>query len=282
MKIIKDLTLGSERALYNTSDAFISSCTFEGVEDGESALKECHDIKVEDCTFSLRYPLWHASNFEVSKSRFTKTCRAPLWYDNKGIIKDIHVEGVKALRECTDIKIEHSYIDSEEFGWKCSILDIKDTSIISQYAFFDSKDINISNIELTGKYSFQYVDNMVIKDSRLDTKDAFWHSHNVTVLNSVIKGEYLGWFSDGLTLINCQIIGTQPLCYCKNLKIIDCEMINADLAFEYSDVDSSIKGDVISIKNPRSGRIILDSVNEIIKFDSVYESTAVIEIRKNH
>ena len=112
IKVIKGLTLGSERALYNTNNAFISSCTFEGIEDGESALKECHDIKVEDCTFSLRYPLWHASNFEVSKSRFTKTCRAPLWYDNKGIIKDIHIEGLRDMvltYQVIDVKTYHYY-----------------------------------------------------------------------------------------------------------------------------------------------------------------------------
>ena len=283
IKVIKGLTLGSERALYHTCDALILSCAFEGEEDGESALKECRDIKVEDCSFSLRYPLWHASNFEVVSSKVTKTCRASLWYDSQGIISDIHIEGVKALRECHDIKIDNSYFDSEEFGWKCSLLDIKDSSVISPYAFFNSKDINIVNLSLIGKYSFQYVDNMVIKDSKLDTKDAFWHSHNVTVINSVIKGEYLGWFSDGLTLINCQIIGTQPLCYCKNLKIVDCEMIDADLAFEYSEVDASIKGNVLSIKNPKSGHILLDSVGEIITSDSAYECTATIEIRnKNH
>ena len=47
MKTIKGLTLDSERALYNTNNAFISSCTFEGIEDGESALKECCDINQE-------------------------------------------------------------------------------------------------------------------------------------------------------------------------------------------------------------------------------------------
>ena len=103
----------------------------------------------------------------------------------------------------------------------------------------------------------------------LNTKDAFWHSKNVTVKNSVINGEYLAWFSDGLTLINCKIEGTQPLCYCKNLKLINCEMKNCDLAFEYSEVNADIVGNIISIKNPKSGKIKVDSVDEIINEDSV-------------
>ena len=132
---------------------------------------------------------------------------------------------------------------------------------------------------MKGKYSFQYVSGLEIDDSDLDTKDAFWHTKNVTVRNSVVKGEYLAWFSDGLTLINCRIIGTQPLCYCTNLKLINCTMEDADLAFEYSDVEADIRGHVISVKNPRSGRIVLDSVGEIIREDPVMPCSGEVVIR---
>ena len=89
----------------------------------------------------------------------------------------------------------------------------------------------------------------------------------MTVRNSVIKGEYLAWYSDGLTLENCKIIGTQPFCYCKNLRLINCEMIDCDLAFEKSEVEAEITTPVISIKNPKSGRITVPEVGEIIRDD---------------
>ena len=41
-------------------------------------------------------------------------------------------------------------------------------------------------------------------------------------------------------------------------------MQDADLAFEKSDVDATILSDVISIKNPKSGTIRVNSVQEII------------------
>ena len=280
MKKIANQTFPNERALYNTQDALILSCRFEGEEDGESALKESRNISVEDCYFALRYPLWHASNFEVKNCQMTETCRAPIWYATDGNIISAVINGVKAVRECSHIQINDSKIFSPEFGWKCNDIKINNTSLESEYAFFDSKDIEVNNIEFKGKYSFQYASNVVIKDSNLDTKDAFWHSHNVTVINSVIKGEYLGWFSDGLTIINCKIIGTQPLCYCKNLKIIDSEMIDADLSFEYSEVDVSVKGRIDSVKNPKSGTIIADEIGEIITSNSIMENTAVIKVRK--
>ncbi len=147
---------------------------------------------------------------------------------------------------------------------------------------FDSKNVKINNLEFSGKYSFQYMENLIIENSNLDTKDAFWHSKNVTVKNSIVKGEYLAWFSDGLTSINCKIVGTQPLCYCKNLKLINCEMIDTDLSFEYSEVTANIKGNILSIKNPKSGYIIADSVNEIINEGSIMENNCIIKVRKNH
>ena len=133
---------------------------------------------------------------------------------------------------------------------------------------------------MQGKYSFQYVENLEIEDSHLDTKDAFWHSKNVTVRNSTVKGEYLAWYSEGLTLIHCKIIGTQPLCYCKNLKLIDCTMEDADLAFEYSDVEAEVSGHSISVKNPRSGRIVADSVGEVIREGAVMPCTGEVVLRK--
>ena len=171
---------------------------------------------------------------------------------------------------------------SQEFGWKSQGIALTDSEIESEYLFFDSRDVKLERVKMKGKYSFQYMKNLEITDCVLDTKDAFWHSENVTVRNSAVKGEYLAWFSDGLTLIDCKIIGTQPLCYCKNLKLINCTMEDTDLSFEYSDVEADVKGHVISIKNPKSGTITVDSVGEIIKEAPVMECFGKIVVRENN
>ena len=56
-------------------------------------------------------------------------------------------------------------------------------------------------------------------------------------------------------------------------------MAETDLAFEYSDVNATITGHVDSIKNPRSGEIVVDSVGEIILADAVMECTGKVIIR---
>ena len=164
MELIENRNYDEERALYNIKDTEVKNCTFAGPADGESVLKETRNIVVDNCKFSLRYPIWHAKN--------------------------------------------------------------------------------------------------------------------VTVRDSVVKGEYLAWFSDGLTLINCKIIGTQPLCYCKNLKLINCETEDCDLAFEYSDVEADIVGGIVSVKNPKSGVIRVDSVGEVIFEDSVMDVEGKVVVRE--
>ena len=50
----------------------------------------------------------------------------------------------------------------------------------------------------------------------------------------------------------------------KNLVMKDCRLINTTLAFEFSDAQAEILGKIGSIKNPTSGKIIADEIDEII------------------
>lgn len=279
--IISNQIFDEERSLYNLKNAQVSNCVFAGERDGESVLKECRRVRITESTFSLRYPIWHAKKFELINSSMDEKARAPLWYSVNGKIEGSKFECVKCLRECKNILINSSDIISPEFGWRCNKISITNSKIESVYLLFESKNVEIDNLEMSGKYSFQYMKNVKISNSNLDTKDAFWHSKNVLVENSVLKGEYLGWFSENLTLINCIIIGTQPLCYCKNLKLINCKMIDTDLAFEYSDVVADIDGHIDSIKNPKSGVIMADSVGQVISEDAVMKCSGKIELKSN-
>ncbi len=277
--IIKNKQFDEERALYALAHGRVEDCVFAGEADGESVLKEARDIEVAKTEFSLRYPLWHVHTFLLEGSKMDILTRAPIWYAEDGRIENCDILGIKAVRECKNIEVKNSRIVSDEFGWKCENVSLTESEIESAYLFLDSKDVRLENVKMKGKYSFQYVEGLVIENSYLDTKDAFWHAKNITVKNSVVKGEYLGWFSEGLTLEHCKIIGTQPLCYCKDLTLVDCEMEATDLSFEYSDVDATVRGNIISVKNPRSGRIVADSVGEVIFGDAVQDCRGEVIIR---
>lgn len=279
MKEILGKTFGEERALYAIKDARVKDCRFEGVEDGESFLKECENVSVEDCYMDLRYPMWHARSLSIKGGEMTLRCRAALWYDNAVSIEGCKIDGVKALRESKDISIAHCDINSPEFCWRCKNVSVRGGSVEGEYAFFESENVSVDGIKFNGKYSFQYIKGLSVTNSVLKTKDAFWHTQGAVIKDCVIDGEYLGWYSDGLTLIRCRIKGTQPLCYCTNLKLIDCTMEDCDLSFEYSEVDADIKGAVTSVKNPLKGRIVADGYGEIILKDSKYPCEAEIVVR---
>lgn len=265
--IIKNKTMDEERALYGASDITIKNCIFDGPADGESALKECNGVIAEDCSFRLRYPLWHDKGVKITSSVMEDTCRAALWYSSDIEIANAKLHGIKAVRECENVTITDSDIISAEFGWFSKNVTMKDTTAKGEYMFLRTSGINAVNFSMKGKYSFQYIADSVFENCTLDTKDAFWHAKNVTVKNSVVKGEYLGWYAEDLTFENCIIYGTQPLCYCKGLKLVNCEMHECDLAFEKSDVEAEITTPVVSVKNPASGRIVLPAVGEIIDLD---------------
>ena len=277
MKIIEDQKFDQERAFYAACDLYIRNCAFDGPADGESAVKESRNIRLEHVYCNLRYPFWHDHGLKITDSQLTPLCRAALWYSDHIEIEDTKMHGIKALRECSNVTIKNCDIVSPEFGWSVKNIRMEKTKAESEYFMMRSENLDFSEVELKGKYSFQYIKNGEFNGCIFDTKDAFWHGKNITVRNSVIKGEYLAWYSDGLTLINCKIMGTQPFCYCRNLKLIDCEMIDTDLCFEKSQVEATITTPVISIKNPISGQIVAPEVGEIIRDEE--EAKAKIIIR---
>ncbi len=265
MEMIQNRTFDEERALYGSKDIFVKDCSFDGPADGESAFKECSDVQVEHGFFNLRYPFWHDHGLKISNSEMTELCRAALWYSDHIEITKSKLHGIKALRECSKVKMRDCDIISPEFGWSVRGIEMEDCTAQSEYFMMRSDNLHFRNVDMKGKYSFQYIENAVFENCRFDTKDAFWHAKNIVVRNSVVKGEYLAWYSENVTFENCKIIGTQPLCYCKGLRLINCEMTDTDLAFERSEVEADITTPVISIKNPLSGHITVPAVGEIIR-----------------
>ena len=281
MITITDKAYDEERALYNSDGIVLRNCVFDGPADGDSALKESRNVQVENSFFNLRYPFWHDDGLQITGSRMTQLCRAALWYSEHIDIKDTELHGIKALRECADVRMRGCDVISAEFGWSVRGMEMKDTSVQGEYFMMRSDHLRFQNVKLTGKYSFQYIEDAVFENCDFDTKDAFWHAKNVTVRNSTVKGEYLAWYCENVTFENCKIIGTQPLCYCKGLKLIDCEMIDTDLSFEKSEVEAVITTPVMSIKNPLAGHIYVPAVGEIIQDDVASKGEIVVE-RKCH
>ena len=65
-----------ERAMYNTHNAKFVDCTFA---DGESPLKECSNLELDNCIFKWKYPLWYCDNIKVHNTTWLDTARSGIW-----------------------------------------------------------------------------------------------------------------------------------------------------------------------------------------------------------
>ena len=264
MKLIKDKTYGGERPLYASHDLELEGVT---IEAGESALKECKNIKAHKCRFEGKYPLWRTFGFKITDSVFKEGARAALWYSTDLEMENVLVEAPKMFREMDRLKLLHVKLThAGETLWGCRDVELNDVEVEEgDYLMMHCHNVKVDGLKLNGNYSFQYTSNVEIHNSVLNTKDAFWETENVTVYDSEINGEYLGWHSRNLKLVRCRISGTQPLCYAENLILEDCSFAeDADLAFEYSTVKARIIGKVTSVKNPTSGKIEAEDFGAII------------------
>ena len=262
MKEVKNKLLTGERALFMSNNLKAVGCTFD---DGESPLKESENIAAENCEFKWKYPFWYCKNVEVTDSRFFEMARAGIWYTENVRIKDCIIYASKEFRRTDGISIENTeFTNAEETLWSCKNIDIKNVKAKGDYLLMNSENITVDNLELDGNYSFDGAKNVEVRNSRLISKDAFWNSENVTVYDSFISGEYLGWNAKNLTLVNCTVESLQGMCYIENLKMINCKTVNTTLAFEFSSVEAEITSGVDSIMNPKSGKIKVQSVGELI------------------
>ena len=194
--LIENQTFDEERALYGVRDVTVRNCRFDGPADGESAFKECDDVTVEGAFMNLRYPFWHDHGLVLRNVEMTELCRAALWYSKDVTIEDSQLHGIKALRECGNVRMRNCDIVSPEFGWSTRGITMERCTAQSEYFMMRATGLRLRDVRFSGKYSFQYIEDAVFENCDFDTKDAFWHAKNVVVRNSRVRGEYLGWYSE--------------------------------------------------------------------------------------
>jgi hypothetical protein len=280
MKEYRQKIFTGERAQYHVNNVTYYDSTFE---DGESPLKECHDIVIHNSFFKWKYPVWYSKNIQIYNSSFLETARSGLWYSENIYIKDSIIEAPKQFRRSKNITLENTNITlAEETLWSCENIKLTDVFVRGDYFGMNSKNIEVKNFTISGNYIFDGGSNITIDNAKLNSKDALWNCENVVVSNSTIIGEYLGWNSKNLTFINCTIESNQGLCYIEGLKLINCKLINTNLCFELcKDIDAEITSKIDSVKNPINGIISAESIGEIILDDEMIDKTKTKIITKD-
>ncbi len=275
MKEIRGGVFTGERALFTTKGARIFDAVFE---DGESPLKESEDIELFSCSFKWKYPLWYCKNILLRDSAISETARSGIWYTDGIEIENTKIEAPKTFRRAKNISLKNvSLPHADETLWSCEDIRLDGVSAVGDYFGMNSRNVVASNFILSGNYAFDGAENVTVTGAKMLSKDAFWNCRNVTVRDSYISGEYLGWNSENVTFINCTLDSNQGLCYMENVRLVNCRLEYSDLTFEYSSVDAEIIGNIVSVKNPKSGRVVADSFGEV-KIESEYTDPEKINV----
>lgn len=265
MEIIKNKEYGGERPLYAQHDLRLENVT---IHVGESSLKECSNIEAEDCTFEGKYVFWETRGFKAHNCYFAESARSSLWYSTDCQMTSCRCDAPKLFRRMKGIYVaDTDFPNGEQFLWDCDDITMQNVSIANcDYVFMHSHNIRLDNYRQDGNYGFQYARNVEIHNAVINSKDAFWEAENVTLVDCEVNGEYLGWYAKNMRLVRCHLTGEQLLCYVDGLTLEDCTFgPDANLLFEYSTVNGTIKGDVTSIKNPTSGTLKIEGkVGELI------------------
>lgn len=259
---IRQAFLTGERALFQGNNLRIVDSIFA---DGESPLKESHDIELLGSMFKWKYPLWYSRNIKARDCVWFEMARAGVWYTDNITVENTPIEAPKNFRRCKNLVLKNvSFVNAAETLWHCDGVTLENVTARGDYFAMNTDNVKAENFTLYGNYSFDGSKNVEIRNSKLLSKDAFWNSENITVYDSFISGEYLGWNGKNLTLINCTVESLQGMCYIDNLVMKNCRLINTTLAFEYSTVEADIRGKIDSVMNPTSGTITADEIGELI------------------
>ena len=156
-------TYEGERALFKGKNLDIENCLFQ---NGESPLKESRNIKLNNSTFSYKYPLWYSKNVEVKNTTFEVMSRSGIWYTEDITLTNCNIIAPKEFRRSKNITIVDSiFHDAQETLWNCENITMK--------------NVNIDNLVLNGNYVLDGAKDIVVKNSILNAKDSFWNCENV-------------------------------------------------------------------------------------------------------
>ena len=138
MKEIRQQFLTGERALFQGADLKIYDTIFD---DGESPLKESHNIELRNSMFKWKYPLWYSDSISVKDCTWFDMARAGVWYTNHMVVEDCAIEAPKNFRRCEDLTLSHVSIpNAEETLWNCQDVVLNDVTAKGDYFAMNSKD----------------------------------------------------------------------------------------------------------------------------------------------
>lgn len=162
---IRQEYLTGERALFQGENLKIYDSIFA---DGESPLKESHDIELEGCMFKQKYPFWYAKNITARNCTWFEMARAGVWYTDNITVENAVIEAPKNFRRCRGVNLQNvNFPNAAETLWSCDDVVLEHVSAKGDYFAMNSQNMELRDFQLVGNYSFDGVKNMEIHNARM-------------------------------------------------------------------------------------------------------------------
>lgn len=137
-----------ERPLFGQKHATIIGTAFG---KGESPLKKCRHIKLNQSTFQCKYPLWFSQHIAVPNTIFETMARSGIWYTVDIAISDSAIQAPKTFRRNQDIRLKNVHFsDASESLWNCDHISLDHVQASGNYFGMNSTNIVADYLDLIG------------------------------------------------------------------------------------------------------------------------------------
>ncbi len=237
--------------------------------DSEEALMRCRELTVANVTFTAPRPLWHLSDAILRDTAITASATRPLRAAAAVTLQGCTIDAALACENGNGITLDGCSINSPDFASGCASLTLTDTVVSGENALSRTTNLTAANLELSADRALSDIVGGRVDFSSLTGDEILWNAKDITISDTILDGARIGWYSENLTLTHCVIIGEKPFAYAKGLTLADCSLDpSCTEAFERSEVDATLRGNVTSVKNPAHGSILADSYDVIILDDT--------------
>ena len=152
-----------------------------------------------------RAPLWYSRDGVISGSRLVAPKALRECKDIK--INNCEISSVEFGWFCNDIKMSDCQAEGAYFMLRSSRLEFSNVRLDGKYSFQYISDCVFENCDFDTKDAFWHAKNVTVRNSRVSGEYLGWYCENVTFENCVLSGTQPLCYCRGLRLINCEMHG---------------------------------------------------------------------------
>ena len=152
-------------AIWYACDGHIQNCELGGIK----ALRECHDVTIEDSTIrSLEFG-WKSRNIRLLNSSVHAEY---LFLDCRDItLKNVQMSGKYSFQYVENLTIEDSVLDTKDAFWHAKNVTVRNSTVKGEYLAWFSEGLTLINCHIIGTQPLCYCKDLKLVDCTMEGTD---------------------------------------------------------------------------------------------------------------